>query len=182
MSVKPWITYEAQKHLDSIIQPDWSVFEWGSGNSTLYFANGCRMVFAVEHDAMWHMSIREKLLDKKNVSYFLKPAEPGNDTQYTIEGCTSYEHKKGYSFRNYVGVIDMLIGTYDLISVDGRARIACIEKAIKHLNPGGVIMLDNSERKHYQPGKDLLNNFRCVEFSGEGEGGTWTTSFYHANK
>ena len=48
-------------------------------------------------------------------------------------------------------------GVYDYISVDGRARVACLERALPLLKPqGGVLMLDNSDRKYYQRAFDVV--------------------------
>ena len=36
---------------------------------------------------------------------------------------------------------------FEFVSVDGRARVACMSRALKILNPiGGVLLMDNSDR------------------------------------
>ena len=48
-------------------------------------------------------------------------------------------------------------GTFDLISIDGRARVGCFPRALELIKPhGGVLVLDNSERPNYTPGVDLV--------------------------
>ena len=39
---------------------------------------------------------------------------------------------------------------FDLIVVDGRARMACLRECVDHLAPGGAILLDNSDYARYQ--------------------------------
>jgi predicted O-methyltransferase YrrM len=51
---------------------------------------------------------------------------------------------------NYVNGIYYEFVKFDLIVIDGRAREACLEKAVKHLKENGVIVFDNVERKRYR--------------------------------
>lgn len=42
-------------------------------------------------------------------------------------------------------------GTFDFVSIDGRARVACFPRALQLLRPhGGVLVLDNAERPYYR--------------------------------
>jgi hypothetical protein len=55
------------------------------------------------------------------------------------------------SFEEYVKFIERYSDeSFDLISVDGRARVSCFRAAIKKLKPGGMLILDNSERNRYR--------------------------------
>ena len=67
------------------------------------------------------------------------------------------------------------LGTFDFVSIDGRARVACFKCALQLLKPhGGVLVLDNSERRRYAVGmeqvpshwlrKDFVNSFRLRKF------------------
>ena len=48
-------------------------------------------------------------------------------------------------------------GMFDYISVDGRARMHCLVRALPLLKPeGGVLLLDNSERELYQKAFDMV--------------------------
>jgi predicted O-methyltransferase YrrM len=51
----------------------------------------------------------------------------------------------------YVGAIDEIPGDFDLIVVDGRERVRCVEAAIPRLAAGGVVLLDDSQRRRYRP-------------------------------
>ena len=37
----PWISYRAQRKIARLIQPDWTILEFGSGMSTLWLARRC---------------------------------------------------------------------------------------------------------------------------------------------
>lgn len=48
-------------------------------------------------------------------------------------------------------VSDVETGTFDFVSIDGRARVACFPRALQLLRPhGGVLVLDNAERPYYR--------------------------------
>jgi predicted O-methyltransferase YrrM len=63
--------------------------------------------------------------------------------------------KPGYAGRDftaYVETIDRVDGAFDLVVVDGRARVACAERALPRLAPGGVLLLDDAWRRRYRVG------------------------------
>ena len=58
----------------------------------------------------------------------------------------------GASFERYVKAIDDYPdGHFQVVSVDGRASVACLERALPKVAPGGLLILDNSQRERYQP-------------------------------
>ena len=38
---------------------------------------------------------------------------------------------------------------FDLVVVDGRARVACVRAALEHLTDADVVLLDNADRDEY---------------------------------
>ena len=50
----------------------------------------------------------------------------------------------------FSALLEHLRPLYDLIIIDGRARVACLERAVRFLAEGGLIVFDNSGRKRYQ--------------------------------
>ena len=60
------------------------------------------------------------------------------------------EGQAGLDFADYVATIDKVGGTFALIVIDGRAREACLTAALPRLEPGGIIVLDNSRRRRYR--------------------------------
>lgn len=66
--------------------------------------------------------------------------------------------------RPYNKVIDNFVDNYfDLILVDGRDRVKCIESSIPKLKSGGWLVLDNSEREYYQRGIDLMKDWNRID-------------------
>lgn len=141
----PWITYPAIDFLARRIRPEMTVFEYGSGGSTLWWASKVRKVVSCEHDARWHQKIRMTCPD--NVELHHIPLEYGGDYS-----------KKILQFEN----------AFDLVIVDGRDRVNCAINAMKALKPDGVIVWDNSERTAYEVGFQALreHGFKQLEFVG----------------
>ncbi len=139
----PWITYSALDFLSSHLDRVQNVFEWGCGNGTLWWAEKADLIRAVEHDPVWLDKIRGKA--------------PGN-----VELIRQDLHD-GYEDALLDGDID-----YDVIVIDGRRRLNCMELAPQRLSDRGVIILDNSDREQYQPGIAALRakGFNQVDFSG----------------
>jgi hypothetical protein len=139
----PWVTYSFIKFSESYLSQNHEIFEFGSGNSTLYYSKKVKSVYSVEHDLIWY----NKLLTNK----------PDNVTLVYKNLDESYEESINESER-----------TFDLIIIDGRRRINCIEKSIKYLKPFGLIVLDDSEREKYIPGINILtaNGFKRIDFWG----------------
>ncbi|MEF8723081.1 MAG: FkbM family methyltransferase [Candidatus Accumulibacter delftensis] len=141
----PWLTYPALDFLEPRISPSLSVFEYGCGHSTLWWAARVRQLVAVEHDSSWIAAIRSRLPDTAVVRHHaLEPAA------------------------HYVNAIVAEATFFDIVVIDGRHRNQCLHCAPQALSPRGVIILDNSDRPQYQPGSAYLQSlgFRHVDFSG----------------
>lgn len=129
----PWYTFPAMRHLDERIRPGWRVFEWGSGGSTVYFARrGCR-VTAVEHDPVWAARVE---------SLLARPAAAG-------AGEAEIVVVPGDGPAYVAAIAGHGPASLDLVVVDGRQRAACLLRALDHVRPGGLLVLDDSEREAY---------------------------------
>jgi hypothetical protein len=115
----PWYTYPMIEYLESFDLSSLRVFEYGCGNSTLWWMNHVREVVSVEDNPEWHHRIKKQLASNTHLLL-----EQDHD-----EYCKAIED----------------FGMFDLIVVDGSARHDCCQTAVKHLNPGGGIILDNSD-------------------------------------
>src|SRR5262245_12435525 len=120
----PWYTYPAIDFLRQLDLSEKTVFEYGSGNSTLFWAARAARVVSVEDDERW--------------SERLKNAVPAN--------CTILQEP---DLHRYAEVIDSYPEKFDIIVVDGPARggtrLQCARAALNHLKAGGMIILDNSD-------------------------------------
>lgn len=67
----PWYTYPAIEYLDSLDFSNEKVLEFGSGNSTLWWANRAEKVVAIEDNKEWHSKIQLQTQSLPNVEYHL---------------------------------------------------------------------------------------------------------------
>jgi SAM-dependent methyltransferase len=141
----PWFTYPSIEFLQKRITSDMSVFEYGCGNSTIWWANRVREVISVEHDKEWHEKVRHRLHDYATIHRI--ELEYGGDYSKKI---SDYEN------------------IFDIVVIDGRDRVNCVKNSLKALKPDGIIILDNSDRIEYQDGHHFLfeKGFRKIEFVG----------------
>lgn len=156
----PWYTYAAIEFLSRRVEHRLSVFEYGSGNSTLWWLERSHRVVSCEHDAAWHQRMQSIL--PVDAEYLL--VELGQLGRYA-RSILAY----GQAF--------------DIVVIDGRDRVACASASLEALRPGGVIVWDNSDRPDYAEGYDLLRNrgFRRLDFWGPGPINPygWCTSVFY---
>lgn len=149
----PWWTLESAAKVAGFLEarPGARVFEWGSGSSTFWLSRRAASVVSVEHDPEW--AAQMQVIAPANAQIILvtpvRPAGPGAVTSRK----PGFE---GLDFADYVAQIDKIDGEFDLIVIDGRAREACLQRAVPRLAPGGVIVFDNVDRQRY---REAIGNF-----------------------
>jgi hypothetical protein len=168
-----WINFGASFFIESVLAPEWIVYEFGSGGSTLFYSKRVKRVFCVEHDTGWFERVKTELTRRglTNCDCRLIPPElstfPHVDPENPTDYGSSDENYKGYTFRRYASSIDSFPdGFFDLVSIDGRARPSCIYHAHRKVTVGGYLMLDNSNRPEYQRARELISGWDKHEFSG----------------
>lgn len=142
----PWFTYSAIQFLLMKNFQEKTVLEWGSGQSTLFWAKRAKSVFSLEADQKWFEKIKSSA--PRNVSLHLVKFD--------------------------VSDVDPLIAgqSFDVIVCDGMDRYACAAKSISHIAPDGVIIVDNSDgNQGPKPGYGFIelyrqNNFSRIDFYG----------------
>ncbi len=142
----PWLTYSAIEFLNKKLTKKLNVFEFGSGNSTLYFADKVNTVNSVEHDDLWFSKVKSN--SPSNSKLYLEDINSGNYEKFLINN----EDK------------------YNIIIVDGRKRVECVKNSIQSLSEDGILILDDSQREKYKEADTFLttNNFKKIEFWGIG--------------
>ncbi|GAA2117082.1 hypothetical protein GCM10009843_07750 [Nocardioides bigeumensis] len=145
----PWWTYRAVDVVDVWLaaRPEPArVFEYGSGASTIWLARRAAEVHSVEHHPGFGAMMSERLSGEGNVH--LEVVEATLSTQPSV--ASGKEDYAGLDFAAYVDAMDAVEGTFDLVVVDGRAREACLAKAVPRLSRGGIVVYDNSARRRYR--------------------------------
>lgn len=154
----PWWTYPSVQFIGPRINREMLVFEYGSGASTLWWAERVRAVIACEYDETWY----------RRMSGII----PGNVKLIHMPDKASYA-------RQILGGNACL----DVVGIDGEERVECARLCVRVLKPDGVIVWDNSDRTRYQEGFDFLasRKFRRLDFSGLGPINVsgWSTSIFY---
>ncbi|MFL5945989.1 MAG: class I SAM-dependent methyltransferase [Gaiellaceae bacterium] len=161
----PWLNFRAIHWLASHIDETMRVFEYGSGGSTLFFAKRVHEVVSVEHDPAWYARTRAAIAAHAivNCTYLLRPPKPTVQPQVT----STDPAYAGMDFAEYVAAIDAFPdASFDLVSVDGRARTACVFAALRKVKRGGVILLDDSDRPYYREAVEALAHRARSDFAG----------------
>lgn len=150
----PWFTYSATSFLKDRLTKNMNVFEFGSGNSTLWFSERVKNIISVEYDVKWYNKVKNEIPDNVELIYC--------NFEYDGEYCRT------------VVKSDL---KFNIIIVDGRDRNNCIYNSINSLTEDGVIIFDNTQRESYQDSIKFLkeNGFKRIDFCG------LTPAVAHAN-
>ncbi|MEW6671028.1 MAG: class I SAM-dependent methyltransferase [Thermodesulfobacteriota bacterium] len=118
------------------LTPDDIGIEWGSGRSTLWFAERVRRIVSIEHDPVWHNKTLE-LIKEKNISF---------KVDYRIIALNT--KIKNYSEnQSYADVVNEFPDEYfDFALLDGKIRHVCFKNVLSKIRIGGIVVLDDSER------------------------------------
>lgn len=141
----PWCTYPFIKFIEPRLKKDFTVFEYGSGNSTIWYAKRVKQIISVENDEAW-FKVVSKLL-------------PANAKLIYIKSDIDGEYCRSIIKQN---------SKFNIIIIDGRDRINSIKFSVNQLTDDGIIVFDNSQIEKYKEGLDLLYsmNFKKIDFIG----------------
>ena len=186
----PLYTSPAIDYLNSIVQPTWRVFEYGSGNSTQYYKDSCAEVRAIEHDDSWGNNLPDEIAmvyrdtaplsaaadaeSKFFASGFELPRHPTGDIE------TEYHGMENWAWRGYASQLWNWSREYfDVVVVDGMARSLCLYYAAQMVKQDGLIILDNSCRWQYNDLQEHVINqgWNRRDFWQPNHPG-WCTSFF----
>ena len=148
-TTEPWLTRDAITLLGTLLNQNMIGLEWGAGTSTPWVYERVMQLYTIEHHSKWFTQVTNYMYD-----HF-----PGEMSPYAAwQPLLIDSEKEGDSF--YRGSDKLFHKTYseapgvpdnlDFILIDGRARNACMRTAICKLKKeGGILVLDNAERKNY---------------------------------
>lgn len=130
----PWFVPEAIQYLDGRLKETDVGFEWGSGRSTLWFAERIAHITSVEGRQEFYKEMLDRIAKSgyKNISLLLSAVT------------SEYNFKKA-EIISYVEKINSRDIQYDLVVVDGHFRVECLHGINKRIAPGGIVVVDNTE-------------------------------------
>ncbi len=158
----PWMNYPVIKFLEDRLKPDQTMFEFGSGYSTLFYTKRIKSVTSVENNHEWLEHLKDTLPDNSTVIY----------QELELDGY-------------YCRTIETLSQHFDIIVIDGFDRVNCMRHSLPWVTDRGVIILDDSQREKYIPAFEMARagDFRELSFEGIKPGKhefDCTTIFYRA--
>lgn len=169
---QPWFTFRCTAWLEKFLTSEMTIFEWGSGGSTLFFAPRVKKLISVEHDPAWYQLVTQALHDNGLMSaqLLLHPPQPAPNIseQPSPFNFRSWDkHFSTASFEHYVKAIDEFPDqSFDLVVADGRARLSCVMRALPKVRPDGFLLLDDSQRPYYRAADEQLARMRRIDFYG----------------
>jgi hypothetical protein len=131
------------------------ILEWGCGGSTREFCERypfVEQVVSIEHNAEWAKRVREAIASPRLSLYHEPP---------TVPEPPMFGDKKTYHawmkrceddlavLASYVAKPATLGLEFDLVLVDGRARVHCLKQGFALLRPGGVLLIHDAQRTEY---------------------------------
>jgi hypothetical protein len=156
----PWYTYPAIEYLKNIDFSNKKIFEYGSGNSSIWWSERCNKLISIESDPIWKNKI-SALLNNSKFDYRLATDETSYIKHSDIASC-------------------------NVIIIDGQFRAKCADFILSEVGSGStsldMLIFDNSDWYPHTISKlnETLTNWVQVDFSGFGpiNSYTWTTSIF----
>ena len=123
----PWLSFGAIIALESIVHKNLKVLEFGSGGSTVFWAQTCKNVKSFETNPDWFEKVRQRIKEFKNVEIILA---------------------------NQEGILKRLAkepnNHYDIVLIDAcpkdAERILLANAALPKIKSGGFLVLDNYQK------------------------------------
>ncbi len=168
----PWISFEAREAIEQFLKSlggRATVYEYGSGGSTLWYAQRSAKVISVEHDQTWFEIMDRKIRDGA-ANCRLSFVPPVSDVPRPVpntNGWVTYGSTHSGNYEAYVRSIDEFAdGSFDFVAIDGRSRPACLVHAATKVRPGGAVYLDDADRSWYAPVLSAFSRWERQDLGG----------------
>ena len=154
---RPWLTEAAIIFIENLCRENSNlkILEFGSGGSTIWFAQRTKNLVSIEHNPKWYNLVTQVLenLNLSNLNLSHLHAEPNLLVTRKLLNPPAY----------YQVCAEFADHSFDLILIDALERVNCATQAVRILKPGGVLMLDNCERPQYLPIYENLKNWQLTK-------------------
>jgi predicted O-methyltransferase YrrM len=141
---EPWIPFSAKAALEKVLNKQSRVWEIGSGNSTLWFADRVGHITSIEADTNWFNQL-QAIIAKEGLSNV--------DLRYEWHG---------HRMADFSSTPD---GSLDLLVVDGGPRGQCLLNGFPKVKSGGLVYLDNWDVPAFWEGARDFPQSRASEIS-----------------
>ena len=142
-----WLPYEAIDFLENHVNPNFWVLEFGGGGSTAWFVDRVQKVVTIESDEEWVNLIHGETASSGKAELYLRSSAD--------------------RYAAYVAAASTFPAeSFDVILVDGRERVECVRRSVEKLKPGGLLILDDSDRSKYNEVHAMLQSWNRENFYG----------------
>lgn len=147
---RPWLVPAAVGWLRRRIRSDWTVLELGSGRSTAWLARRCGRLISFEDNTDWHELVVQKIAGEglDNAELRLLAIEQFVPAISELPDAS----------------LDMVL--LDFLEAPTVTRNDAVEVLRAKVRPGGLLVLDDSDRPGYARSYELLAGWRERRFSG----------------
>jgi hypothetical protein len=146
------MTSSEQDFLIENLNKNQKVLEWGCGSSTIEISKHVKEIYSIEHNVNWHNKINREVSDN-TVLFLCEPDLPYHEGNH----CGTFDEFKTYITK------PKEFGLFDLILIDGRARIECSKIcSIISKEDAKIFVHDYRGRYESENYKDIENHLDFV--------------------
>ena len=140
----PWYTYPAIAFLETRDVRGCRLFEFGMGNSTLWWSRRTDRIVTCEGDKAWYDRVAARMPPSVEAIVV-----PDSSDLYVRAAADRGE-------------------PFDILVIDGRRRVQCCRESLPFLSERGVVIWDDYHRDYYREGGEMLRaaGFRELPFWG----------------
>jgi predicted O-methyltransferase YrrM len=164
----PMMVTQDWQHIDAVMEETKpaTFLEWGTGSSTFYFSkhkdeDGAPVKYtSVEHHPGWCGEMKKQLWQRgvTNVDYVCEPVVQGfrgwagGWSEGSFAQFEEYIQQSDHAVNKYRAEHECSApcGAFDMVLVDGRARIACALYVLRHLRAGSILFIHDFDRTPYR--------------------------------
>ena len=137
-------------YICNLVSKENTLFEWGSGNSTIFFSGIAKSVSSVEHNYYWFNRVNEEIKERQINNVSLAWVRPNMPYRHFTNGHSLLMDMRGVEFSSYINAINYFPErSYDFFVLDGRARPQCAEMALSFCHENTVVFMQEFYRARY---------------------------------
>lgn len=175
----PWTSYAFTHWIEPKNLSNFSILEFGSGASTIYWASKFGNVYTIESDIDWLIKVSQVCANKQNVEvHSLIGSNAQTEIGKEFDGLRETfaedlrlfpELEFEFNFIDF-NLINNCIAKSRYFFVDGGPRNLYMEILAKSVNDDAVIIVDNSDQYYTKRGREILLEcgFKEIEFNSLG--------------
>ena len=165
----PWMSKEEMAFIESYINKDSIMLEYGCGGSTLHFPDYVKKYCSIESDGQWYQKVSEQA--REDVAMILIPPKAAEGVIFEAEKQEKFSPDYNWDnldksifykiFEDYIEAHQAFgVQKFDAILIDGRARQHVAKSIYDFIDENTVVFIhDFFPRKHYH---FLLEKYRTI--------------------